>query len=824
MRNDCIEALNAGAGREVGYEEADALFSKLQAHERVIANERPDLSARDVSVMAAQRVGEELKAAAFVQRRNALINATIRAERVQWVKNQFGARPAEGLEALLVGVNRAKQGARNSVMSVQKTLRDKVLSGFVHDLETIGATKVFASGTMDRDVARALWAIGRDNEAELTRGLAPLATDIAKVINKWQEWTRNAANDAGAWIGKEAGYIVRQSHDMLRVRDAGFDSWRDMAMRTFDIPRMVAETGEQNVDKLLRGIYDNVASGDHMKAIPRVEEQPFTGPGNLAKKLSESRVVHFRDADSWFDYNQQFGARSLREAVAAGLDRGTQQIGLLRQLGPNPKAMMDSIAQQLVADAKDAGEFSKIDGIKDSRNKLETYMKAVDGSMSIPGNALWARRGANIRAWQSLAKLGGMIMSQFNDIAAYGSEAKYQGRSFLQGMGESMAGLGAGLKSDEKRDLLASLGVFFESSLGEIARTGSFEDAGSLTRAQRVFFRLNLGEWWSEKMRAAAAMGMSHHMALQAEKGWEALAPEYQRVLSLYGVDSAKWDVVRASAQKQIDGRAYIAPDTISDPQIADQIQTYLNDRTGFFQLEPDAKTRAIMLQGTQPGTFLGEFMRFLTQFKSFTGAYLQKIFGRELYGRGYEGTNPFGALKAGNGEALGIANIVLWSTLFGYGSMVAKDLVKGKTPRLPDGNASNDGKIFVAALAQGGGMGLMGDFMFGDANRFGGGMLSSLAGPTAGAANDIVNLYTSMRDDAIAGNLKAGKVGADALRVALNNTPFVNLFYTRLALDYLLFYRMQEWMNPGYLSRMEQKVRTQNNQEFLLPPSSVIR
>ena len=35
MRNDCIAALNAGAGREVGYEEADALFSKLQAHERM---------------------------------------------------------------------------------------------------------------------------------------------------------------------------------------------------------------------------------------------------------------------------------------------------------------------------------------------------------------------------------------------------------------------------------------------------------------------------------------------------------------------------------------------------------------------------------------------------------------------------------------------------------------------------------------------------------------------------------------------------------------------------------------------------------------------
>ncbi|HVW50820.1 MAG TPA: hypothetical protein VHC91_10565 [Trinickia sp.] len=822
MNNDCIAALNAGAGREVSYEEADALFSRYQAKQRVIANDRPDLSPRDVAILAAQKIGEELRQTAFIQRRNALINATIRAERVQWVKNQFGARPAEGLEALLVGVNRAKQGARNSVMAVQKTLRDKVLGGFVHDLEKIGATKVLASGTMDRDVARALWAIGRDNEAELTKGLAPLATDIAKVINKWQEWTRNAANDAGAWVGKEAGYIVRQSHDMLRVRDAGFESWRETAMRTFDLPRMVAETGEQNVDKLLRGIYDNVASGDHMKAISRVEEQPFKGPGNLAKKLSQSRVVHFKDADSWFDYNQQFGARNLREAVAAGLDRGAQQIGLLRQLGPNPKAMMESIGQQLVADAKDAGEFAKIDGIKEAQGKLETYMKAVDGTMNIPGSALWARRFAGVRAWQSLAKLGGMIMSQFNDIAAYGSEAKYQGRSFLQGMGESVAGLGANLKEAERRDLLASIGVFFESSLGEIARTGSFEDAGSLTRAQRIFFRLNLGQRWTEKMRAAAAMGMSHHMALQAGKTWEALEPEYQRVLGLYGIDSAKWDVVRASAQKQIDGRAYIAPDTIADPHIADAVQTYMNDRTGFFQLEPDAKTRAIMLQGTQPGTFLGEFMRFLTQFKSFTGAYLQKIFGRELYGRGYEGTSPIGALTHGNGEALGIVNLVLWSTLFGYGSMVAKDAMKGRTPRLPGSDPAEDSKIFVAALAQGGGMGLMGDFLFGDANRFGGGPVSTVMGPAFGAANDLLTLYQNARDDALEG--KSGNIAANALRVALNNAPYINLFYTRIALDYLLFYRMQEMMNPGYLSRMEQKVRTQNNQEFLLPPSSVIR
>jgi hypothetical protein len=840
--------MSAAAGRDLTDEEVDALQTHLQARTRFEQARNGALDLRDAALKAADSIGSDLKQVAFIERRNALINASIRAEKVAWVQAQFGARPAEGITALLVGVNRAKVGARNSVMAVQKTLRDKFLGGFVNDLERTGSAKLFASGTMDRDVARALWAFGREDEAARLKGMPEPAVEIARVINKWQEYSRTTANEAGAWIGKEAGYVVKQSHDMLKIRSAGFDTWKVAALQHFDIPRMMAESGANDVNAMLHGIFKNLASGDHMKPITSVEASPFKGPGNLAKRVSQDRVVHFKDADAWFDYNQSYGTKSLREAVAAGLDRGAQQIGLMRQLGTNPAAMVDTIRNDLIQAAKKAGEFDKIDQIKDGAAKQANYMAAVDGSMSIPGNAIWARRGANLRAWQSLAKLGGMIMSQFNDIAVYGSEAKYQGRGFLAGMGESMVGLGTSLKGQEKQDLLASLGVFFESAMGEISRTGSFEDAGSLTRGQRLFFKLNLGQWWTEKMRAAAAMGMSHHMALQTGKVWEALDPEYRRVLSLYDIDGPKWDVIRQSALKQVDGRNYIANDTIhqvSDDAVrgylestgqragpkdieaaradlADKVQTYMNDRTSFFQLEPDAKTRAMLLQGTRPGTWLGEFARFTMQFKSFTGAYMQKIMGRELYGRGFEGTNPFKALVAGNGEAWGLVSVVAMSTLFGYGSMLAKDMTKGMTPRLPNGDPVNDGKLFFAAMAQGGGMGLMGDFLFGSANRFGGGMLASLAGPTAGFANDIVNLYQTARDDALAG--KSSNLPANALRVAMNNTPYLNLFYTRIALDYLLFYRLQEYMNPGYLARMEQRVRSQNNQEFILPPSGVVQ
>ncbi|OWT68095.1 MULTISPECIES: hypothetical protein [unclassified Achromobacter] len=845
--DDCIKAMAAAAGRDLTDDEMEALQTQLQARTRYEQVRNGAIDMRDAALKAADSIGADLKTAAFIERRNALINAAIRAEKVEWIQSNFGNRPAEGITALLVGVNRAKQGARNSVMSVQKTLHDKFLSGFVADLEKTGSAKLFSGGTMDRDVTRALWALGRENEADLLKGIPGPAQEIARVINKWQEYTRVTANEAGAWIGKEAGYIVKQSHDMLRIRHAGFDTWRAAALEHFDIPRMMTESGADNVDEMLNGIFRNLASGDHMKPIASVAESPFKGPGNLAKRISQDRVVHFKDADAWFDYNQAYGVRSLREAVAGGIARGAQQIGLLRQLGTNPGGMVETLRNDLIQASKKAGEFGKVDDLKGKADRHDQYLSAIDGRMNIPGNALWARRGQNLRAWQSLAKLGGMILSQFNDIAVYGSEAKYQGRGFLSGMGESMAGLGTNLKTEERKDLLASLGVFFESSIGEIARTGSFEDAGALTKSQRLFFKLNLGQWWTEKMRAAAAMGMSHHMALQTGKVWEALAPEYRRVLSLYDIDGPKWDVIRQSGMKQVDGRNYVAPDTITQlpddvvrgyleanelragpkdiaaakEDLATKLQTYLNDRTTFFQLEPDNKTRALLLQGTKPGTWMGEFARFAMQFKSFTGAYMQKIMGRELYGRGFEGTNPIKALAGGNGEAWGLVSVVAMSTLFGYGSMLAKDMMRGQTPRLPNGDAAQDTKLFLAAMAQGGGMGLMGDFLFGTANRFGGGVLASMAGPTAGFANDLVNLYQAARDEALTGK---GSTAAEALRVAMNNTPYLNLFYTRIALDYLLFYRIQEWMNPGYLSRMEQRVRTQNNQTFILPPSQVIR
>jgi DNA-binding GntR family transcriptional regulator len=120
-------------------------------------------------------------------------------------------------------------------------------------------------------------------------------------------------------------------------------------------------------------------------------------------------------------------------------------------------------------------------------------------------------------------------------------------------------------------------------------------------------------------------------------------------------------------------------------------------------------------------------------------------------------------------------------------------------------------------SLVQGGGLGLYGDFLFGENNRFGGGFVSSLAGPTAGSVDEVARF--------LAGRVRGeGNAAAEAIRMGVGHTPFVNLFYTRLALDHMVLFRLQEWANPGYLRRVEQRTKRENDQTFWLRPTEAIR
>jgi hypothetical protein len=59
---------------------------------------------------------------------------------------------------------------------------------------------------------------------------------------------------------------------------------------------------------------------------------------------------------------------------------------------------------------------------------------------------------------------------------------------------------------------------------------------------------------------------------------------------------------------------------------------------------------------------------------------------------------------------------------------------------------------------------------------------------------------------------------------VLYQNTPYLNLFYARPVLDYLILWNMQEAVSPGTLRRMERTVAREQDQQFWLRPSVAVR
>ncbi|QLP49351.1 hypothetical protein [Klebsiella michiganensis] len=840
----CEKIVNTAAGRTLSDDEMQGLFNSMDDTITRIKAENAALTNEEAALLAADELTKAEKLAKTIETQQKLINLRVYKKHSAFLNNtRFGKgnadRPDIALSSILVGRNEYAAGTRESVAREQGQLSGKYNGGFFHDIDASGYEKAFASGEYDLDIARAIDRMGR---GESTSGLPKEAVALGKVIMKWNEVTRLDKNRSGAWVGKLPGYITRQSHDMYKIRGAGYEEWRD-----FIFPRLDDSTfeGITNRDEYLQNVYTNLASGTHLTYRPASEwMKGFKGGGaNIAKRASQERELIFKSGgDAWFEYNKLYGTGNIRESVIASLDSAAKTTGLMRVLGTNPEHMFQRLFDDQLQRIKNTSDPAAVADLNGRFPMLKQQLDEVMGLTNIPGNATLAHWGAGIRAVEDMTKLGGATLSSLNDISNISMEMRYQGMNIYEALGKNLSAKMQGYSSEEKKEILRYIGIGFDTIRNEtIARfSGDTSVPGKLSRMQQKFFKYNLLNWWTENGRAGAGLIMSNWMARNAGSEFSKLGSELRRVLEISGIGEHEWAVLRNMRMDELNGNRHLTPNGVQfipDTEIekylatqnikpgaaaianareslAGKLRGYYLDRIQVAMSEPGARTRALTKFGTLPGTPVGEAVRMMMQFKSFTASFMQNTLGRELFGRGYTpaalGQNKFPALAkamfAGNGEWQGFAQLFVWMTALGYLSMQVKLMAKGQTPR------PMDHKTVMAAMAQGGGAGLMGDFLFGEYNRFGGGMASSMAGPFVGDIDQLRNLYLQARD----GDAKAG----DFLRFGINHTPFLNLLGVRQGMDYLILNRMQEWLSPGSLERYEQRVQKAQGNTFMLPPS----
>ena len=128
---------------------------------------------------------------------------------------------------------------------------------------------------------------------------------------------------------------------------------------------------------------------------------------------------------------------------------------------------------------------------------------------------------------------------------------------------------------------------------------------------------------------------------------------------------------------------------------------------------------------------------------------------------------------------------------------MQAKDLASGREPRPIDGDFAK------AAVVQGGGLGIFGDFIFSDVNRFGGGPVETFFGPTGELASKTLSLTIGNLQEAVKG--EETNVLGEASQFVKRYTP--DVWQTRLFTDALLD-NMTMLADPKHKARLRRQMR----------------
>ena len=891
---------------------------------------------------AAERLAERTRIAAALQKRHAALNILARDRLDQTIEafKRAGLSPRNALLAVMEGTQQGVDGARNSVYARQLGYESRYVGGMMAEIQKNRPhlLNTLSDKRLSDDVFREM--------GELREGGTPGATGnddakyLASVFAKYAELSRTELNKLGASIGKLDGWAGAQVHDDLKMMQAGKDTWVDTIAPLLDLQRTFPEASPNEVRDILKDVYDTLITGVPNKVTAK-EKGQRVNPANLAKSLGKTRVLHFKNAEAALTYRDAFGYGNSIYGVMAHQRRAAQMAAQMEVFGPNPEIMFNSLVEAerrklRDSDLSPAEKVKEIEKLNAESGALRGAFDVMSGAISRPGSVKVAKIAGDIRAVQSMAKLGGAVLTAMpTDVVGAAQAAMFRSSGFWNGMVEQVSGIFRGRPKGEQAEISFLFGEGFDSLIGEVMNRGMASDGpvGKLSRLQETFFKWNGLNWWTDVGRSVVGRTVAAEMGMRAKTAFNDLPANYKHVLGLHGIGEKQWEAIRSAGTREIDGKAYITPDAVRDlpdnaieplvesrlgvkkraappkagttrfyygssdpahdvrtqndlwvsPQeeyardyrsapggntlwyvdipddqlvslgVRDDINNYniigklpkewaqkanrlttdskvtperraeiledgrrelelsllrfVADETNYAIVETDAASRRIATWGTRPGTFAGEAVRFVMQFKGFPIAFSQRILGRSLFGG--RGATKYQRIM-NNAPHLGA--LMAGLTVAGYMAMTMKDAAKGYwPPRDP-----LDPKVMTAALTQGGALGIYGDFLFGEANRFGSGALETFSGPFIGTLSDLINVPLKARTALEKG--ESPKMAGDLLNLALNNTPFINLAYTRPALDILFINSLKNWASPGYTNRQRRNRQRDFNQTSPVP------
>lgn len=823
MRPECILAVAKAIGRELTKPEADGIEQRITRNMRAQAKADPQaflgMSEAERLRTAAQTAAQELIGEAQLKQQRVALTM-IAHDRIQ---NHITAQQAKGIDNLesLDRVLAFHADGKSNFMSVESQ------SNAIHDdavrriLGTMEASNPKWFGLFENK--EGVHAIIKEIFGEDSGNAA------AKLgAKQWKEVTttlRERFNRSGGDVGQLDDWGMPHHHSQMMVAKAGREKWIADIMPMLNREHYFNPDGTPMTDvqlhQFLSEAWKTIKSGGANK----LEPGKFAGSGARANRGSASRQIHFKDADSYIKYQQAYGERSLFEVLLGHIDSVSKDIALVETLGPNPDNTFRFFRDQAVRDYanSEGADTGKIENrAVDSEN---LYNIVAGRSLPVASKHL-AESFDTLRSWLVASRLGSSVITSFSDEATMQLTAKINNLPAMQLFANELAALNKLNKMEERLANRAGLGLrVMTASLNRFGQEGL--RTGFSKRLASTVLRVSGLNALTEARRRAFGVTMMSSIGsvVKEHSALGKLDAMDHRILLSKGITEADFKVWKLAQQEDWGGgnNTMLTPESIyripdktlsklGDPvrlreQAATKLLAAIREETDMAIIEPGAKERAMTGANLQRGTWKGELTKSFFLFKSFPLAMVTKhlVRGWNMPNRG--------------GRAAYLAPLLAGTTVLGMASLQVNELLNGRDPRKLAGEDA--GKTWLAAALKGGSLGIYGDFLFSQSTQYGQSPVASVMGPVVGLGEDMFNLTQGNLLQMAKG--QDTHVGAEAVKFVRGNLPGASLWYTKAALDHLVFHQLQEYFSPGYLANMRSRAQREFGQKYYWEPGEVM-
>lgn len=869
MKDRCISAVSQAIGRDITQQEAQGIEDRIVKNMRFAAAADPAafraMSADDRLKAGAQLAAQELVQEAELKKRR--ITLAIQAhDRLDNFINEAKAAGLDGLNALERTLRFVADGKSNtmSMESLGNALQANYLRQLVDTFEAVDPRfwGLFESEEGVRTLTKAIFGQTEGIDQHVLKG-AQAWIDVASQM-------REQFNQAGGKIGLLENWALPQHHSQMKVNKAGPEQWINDVFNKLDRSKFINDDGtrmnDEGVQEVLRNAWQTIATGGINQMTPGAP-----GGGMLANRRAYHRELHFKDADSYLDYQAKYGEKSLWGVITGHVESLSKEISMLETFGPNPDATFNLFLEKQLHEVAltSPGDTEKM---KQQARRLSSLYDYTSGKTVPIVNEHLAQTFDTLRHWLVTSRLGSAVITALTDEATLHLTAKVNNLPEMQLIRNELAAFNIANREEENLAHRAGIGIdtllnhlnrwgqdnlgpTFSSKMANTVMRASGLEAldGARRRAFGVTYMSALGEMVGKYNSLAELSETDNRILLskgikdidwqiwkQAElEKWGAgngiLTPE-----SIMRIDPAKLEPIIAGERTRLEAEKQAKIDAINKmsamtpeqkaASIADWSKTYdeqiagIQDKaqrdavlrllgvtleeTDMAVIRPGAADKHLTGAGMERGTWKGELTKSFFQFKAFPLAMISRHWMR--------GTN----MQTAGGKAAYIGSLVVGTTILGAISQSVNDLLQGKDIRNYNPAAEHGAKNWINAFLKGGSLGIYGDFLFSGATQTSQtGPLAALMGPVAGLVEEAFKLTQGNIVQAMQG--KETHFGAELTRFIKGNTPGANLWYAKAALDHIIFHQMQEYFSPGYLAQMQRRAQKEFGQSYWWTPGT---